>query len=160
MNILKGLDIQVFIDWFTTTEDCYKFLAELKWENGYNCRKCNSIAHTKGKQPCSRRCSKCGYDEFTTAAILFHKLKFDILKAFGMFYEISTSKKGANNIWLAKRFGLNQKTTRAFRQKVQLAMKSSEQYPLEDEVHVDEFEIGTSQKGEQEEVKAIRKSGL
>ena len=56
------------------------------------------------------------------------------VKAFGMLYEITTSKKGANSIWLAERFGLNQKTTWAFRQKVQLAMKSSEQYPLEDEV--------------------------
>jgi len=27
-------------------------------------------------------------------------------------------------------------------------MRSSEQFPLEDEVHVDEFEIGTPQKGE------------
>ena len=70
------------------------------------------------------------------------RVKFDILKAFGMLYEITTSKKGANSIWLAERFGLNQKTTWAFRKKVQLAMKSSEQYPLEDEVHVDEFEGG------------------
>jgi len=31
---------------------------------------------------------------------------------------------------------------------VQEAMKSSEQFPLEGEVHVDEFEIGTPQKGE------------
>tara|TARA_B110000259_G_scaffold125294_1_gene141848 strand:+ start:4149 stop:4289 length:141 start_codon:yes stop_codon:yes gene_type:complete len=28
-------------------------------------------------------------------------------------------------------------------------MKSSEEFPLKDEVHVDEFEIGTPQKGEQ-----------
>ena len=39
------------------------------------------------------------------------RVKFDILKAFGMLYEITTSKKGANSIWLAERFGLNQKTT-------------------------------------------------
>ncbi|MEW7276996.1 transposase [Aquimarina sp. 2201CG1-2-11] len=58
--MLKDLDRQVFTDRFTITEDCYKFLAELKWENGYNCRRCNSTAYTKGKQPCSRRCSKCG----------------------------------------------------------------------------------------------------
>ncbi|MFT4900025.1 MAG: hypothetical protein ACI9U0_001826 [Flavobacteriales bacterium] len=36
-----------------------------------------------------------------------------------------------------------------FRRKVQQAMKSSEEFPLKDEVHVDEFEIGTPQKGEQ-----------
>ena len=31
MKILKELDRQVFTDRFTTNEDCYKFLAELKW---------------------------------------------------------------------------------------------------------------------------------
>ena len=36
-------------------------------------------------------------------------------------------------------------------------MKSSEKYPLEDEVHVDEFEIGTPQKGEQGRGKSVKK---
>ncbi len=36
-------------------------------------------------------------------------------------------------------------------------MKNSEHNPLEGNVHVDEFEIGTPQKGEQEEVKAEKK---
>ena len=157
MKILKELDRQMFTERFTTKQDCYGFLAELKWPDGYSCKRCRSSAYIKGKQPCSRRCSKCGYDESTTAGTLFHKLKFDIRKAFGMLYEIATSKKGANSIWLAERFGLNQKTTWAFRQKVQLAMKSSEQHPLEDEVHVDEFEIGTPQKGEPGRSKSDKK---
>ena len=35
--------------------------------------------------------------------------------------------------------------------------ESSEQYPLEGEVHVDEFEIGTPQKGEQGRSKSDKK---
>ena len=54
-------------------------------------------------------------------------------------------------------FGINQKSAWLFRQKVQLAMKSSEQFPLEDEVHVDEFEIGTPQAGEQGRSKSAKK---
>ena len=50
-----------------------------------------------------------------------------------MLYEIATSKKGTNSFWLAERFGTDQKTTWAFRQKVQIAMKSSGQNPFEDE---------------------------
>ena len=34
-------------------------MAELKWADGYSCKKCGATAYTKGKQPCSRRCSKC-----------------------------------------------------------------------------------------------------
>lgn len=36
-------------------------------------------------------------------------------------------------------------------------MKNSKQFPLEDEVHVDEFEIGTSQAGEQGRSKSDKK---
>ena len=74
-----------------------------------------------------------------------------------MLYEISTSKKGANSIWLAERFGINQKTAWLFRRKAQSAMESSEQHPLENEVHVDEFEIGTPQKGEPGRSKTFKK---
>lgn len=157
MRILKELDRQVFKGRFTCKQDCYDFLAELKWQEGYRCKKCESNIYIKGKQPASRRCSTCGYDESTTTGTLFHKLKFGIDKAFEMLYEITTSKKGANSLWLAEHFGVNQKTAWLFRQKVQLAMKSSEQYPLEDEVHVDEFEIGTPQAGEQGRSKSDKK---
>ena len=149
MRILKELDRQVFKDRFSDKQACYEFLADLKWKDGYNCGRCGSDTYIKGKQPASRRCGKCHYDESTTAGTLFHKLKFGIDKALEMLYEIATSKKGANSIWLAEHFGVNQKTAWLFRQKVQTAMKSSEQYPLEDEVHVDEFEIGTPKAGEQ-----------
>lgn len=148
MKLLK-FDRKSFEERFGTKKDCYAHLAALKWGQGYECRRCKANKHIKGKQPFSRRCSKCGYDESTTAFTLFHKLKFDIDKAFGMLYEIATSKKGASSIWLAERFGVQQNTAWLFRQKVQKAMESSKKHPLDGEVHVDEFEIGTPQKDEQ-----------
>jgi len=157
MKLLKGLDRETFKTRFGTKVSCYEYLAEQKWSEGYSCKKCKHIKYIKGKQPKSRRCCKCGYDESTTTGTLFHKLKFGIDKAFEMLYEIATSKKGANSIWLGERFGIQQKTAWLFRQKVQLAMKSSEQYPLEAQVHVDEFEIGTPKQGEQGRSKSEKK---
>lgn len=148
MKLLK-LDRKAFEKRFGTKQSCYSHLAELKWGNSSNCRRCKHTQYIKGKQPSSRRCTKCGYDESTTAFTLFHKLKFDIDKAFGMLYEISTSKKGASSVWLAERFGVQQNTAWLFRQKVQQAMGSSQNHPLDGEVHVDEFEIGTPKKDEQ-----------
>ncbi len=55
------------------------------------------------------------------------------------------ARKGANSVWLAERFGVNQKTAWLFRQKVQAAMASSEECPLQGEV--DEFEIGPPKAG-------------
>ncbi|MCR6642474.1 MAG: hypothetical protein NVV82_26665 [Sporocytophaga sp.] len=71
--------------------------------------------YSRGKQPYSRRCTKCQYDESATSGTFFHKIKFSISLAFEMLYEIVTSKKGANSVWLAERFQLQQKTTWLFR---------------------------------------------
>jgi len=148
MKLLK-FDRKTFNERFGSKKDCYQHLAELKWGEGYSCKRCNCSGYIKGKQPYSRRCRGCGYDESTTTGTLFHKLKFGIDKAFGMLYEISTSRKGANSVWLAERFGVQQNTAWLFRQKVQKAMESSGNHPLEEEVHVDEFEIGTPKQGQQ-----------
>ena len=160
MKILKELSREEFTRRFSTEKDCYKFLSDLKWESGYKCSRCASEIYIKGKQHHSRRCSKCGYDESPTSGTLFHKLKFGVLKAFEMVYEITTSKKGSSSIWLAERFGINQKTAWLFRQKLQSAMESSQSYPLEGEVHVDEFEIGTPKEGEQGRSKSESKVRL
>ena len=158
MKVQKGISRYEFEERFSTSDSCYRCLAGMKWNQGYRCKKCEHVRCCEGKQPYSRRCVRCGYDESTTAGTLFHKLKFDIKIAFDMLYEITTSKKGANTIWLAERFGVQQKTAWLFRQKVQVAMKSSERYPLEGIVHVDEFEIGTPQQGEQGRSKSEKKS--
>lgn len=157
MKILKSLDRKTFKANFETKIKCYEYLAKEKWPEGYSCIKCEHDNYILGKQPASRRCTKCGYDESTTSGTLFHKLKFGIDKAFEMLYEIVTSKKGANSIWLAERFGVNQKTAWLYRRKVQKAMQSSETHPLEGNVQVDEFEIGTPQKGEQGRSKSTKK---
>lgn len=149
MKILKELSRKEFRERFGEKEQCLSFLASLKWDKGYKCIKCNKEKYSKGKTQGSRRCTKCGYDESPTANTLFHKVKFGIDVAFEMAYDIATSKKGASSIWLAERHGVKQMTAWLFRRKVQEAMKSSEEHPLENLVHVDEFEIGTPKKGEQ-----------
>jgi len=149
MKILKELSRKEFRSKFGTEELCFLFLSEVKWSKGFACFKCKNKKYSKGKTPYNKRCTRCGYDESPTANTLFHKVKFGIENAFEMAYDISTSKKGANSIWLAERYGVKQMTAWLFRRKVQQAMKSGENFPLEGEVHVDEFEIGTPQKGEQ-----------
>lgn len=149
MKILKELSRKEFRSKFGTKELCLSFLSDVKWADGYECLKCKNCKFSKGKKMFNRRCSLCGYDESPTANTLFHKVKFGISEAFEMAYDISTSKKGSNSIWLAERHGVKQMTAWLFRRKIQESMRSSEKYPLEKTVHVDEFEIGTPQKGEQ-----------
>ena len=47
MKILKELDRQAFTERFTTNQDCYEFLADLKWSEGYSCKRCGSTAISK-----------------------------------------------------------------------------------------------------------------
>jgi len=136
-----------FNKYFQTDEDCYRYLSDIKWENGYICKKCGHLKYGKGKQPCSRRCARCNYDESPTAGTMFDKLKFSLLLAFHIVFKISTKKKGMSSLELSEEFGLRQKTCWEFKWKIQQAMRSSGKYPLEGIVHVDEFLIGEYEEG-------------
>ncbi len=157
MKLLKEISRKKFREQFGTKELCLKHLANQKWSGGYLCRKCSGESYIQGKQPHSRRCKMYSYDESPTAHTFFHKLKFGTDDAFEMLHDIATSKKGASSIWLGERHEVRQTTAWLFRQKAQAAMKSSEKHPLDGEVHVDEFEIGTPKKGEQGRIKSEKK---
>jgi hypothetical protein len=138
----NGLNSIKFNQQFKTDEDCYSYIAAIKWENGYECKKCSNSKYIPGKKPFSRRCSKCKYDESATAGTMFDKVKFPILIAFHIIFKIGTKKKGMSSLELSHEFELRQKTCWEFKWKIQQAMQSSLMYPLEGEIHVDELWIG------------------
>jgi len=128
---------------FKDDSSCYEYLAAVKWAgNKYKCKKCGNDKYCKGKKPHSRRCIKCRHDESPTAGTMFDKCKFSLLVAFNIVFKISTKKKGMSSLELSREFELRQMTAWDFKWKVQQAMQSSKQYPLEGEVHADEFFIG------------------
>jgi len=128
---------------FKDDKDCYNYLADIKWpDENFKCKKCGHNKFCSGKKPFSRRCIKCRYDESPTARTMFDKCKFSLLVAFHIAFKISVRKKGMSSLELSKEFGLRQVTCWRFKRKIQKAMKSSGEYPLEGEVHVDECMIG------------------
>jgi len=78
---------------------------------------------------------------------LFHKVKFGIRKAFFVCFEMATTTKSLSASYMAKRFGITEKTARLFMHKVREAMKSSGTHPIEGNVHIDEFVIGGKEEG-------------
>lgn len=138
-----GVNSIKFHQRFKDDSSCYEYLASLKWDSeNFKCKKCGKDRYCIGKKPFSRRCIKCRYDESPTAGTMFDKCKFSLLVAFHIVFKISTKKKGMSSLELSREFELRQMTTWDFKWKVQQAMQSSKQYPLEGEVHVDEFFIG------------------
>lgn len=140
--MFKGVSLLAFNDQFKTLDDCYKYLADKKWSKEYKCLKCGYQKYHLGKLPYSRECNKCHYEESATSNTLFHRIKFDLRKAFYIVFLVSTSKKGISTYELSRKLQLRQKTCWYFKSKVMKAMESSHQYLLEGKVEVDEFTVG------------------
>lgn len=148
MLLFSGIAVHEFMDKFSTNDACYEYLAQLKWQNGYTCSRCEYAKYGKGGLPSARRCSKCGYDESPTAGTLFHKLKFEIKKAFWIVYQVISHKQGISSMQLSRDLDLRKNTAWAFKRKVQEMMQSSENYALTGNIEVDETYIGGYDEGE------------
>ena len=145
MSIYKGL--LNFIGHFPNEYACKAFLAEEKWKDGYTCSKCGHSTSVKGATAHHRRCQKCGYDESPTANTLFHKVKFPLVKAFTIVYQLSTMKKGMASTEIARQHDIHQETAWYFKQKVMRAMAAGSSPLLHTMVEVDETVIGGYEKG-------------
>jgi hypothetical protein len=156
-NIFRGVNSIKFNQRFKSDNDCLEYLAEVKWQNGYKCKRCENDKFGNGKHIHNRRCTKCRYDESPTVGTMFEKLKFSILIAFHIVFKISTKKKGMSSLELSHEFELRQMTCWSFKQKVQQVMKSSLKSPLTGLVHVDEFVIGGPEEGKKGRSKGLKK---
>jgi len=137
-----GVNSLKFNQIFRTSEDCAEYIAKIKWEQGYHCKRCGNEKFIKGARPFYRRCLKCKYDESPTAGTMFDKVKFSLLLAFHIVFKVVTKKKGMSTLELSREFELRQKTCWNFKWKIQQAMASSLRNPLQGMVHVDEFFVG------------------
>jgi len=139
----NGVNAIEFHKRFPDDNACYEYLSKAKWAgDDFKCRKCGHDKFCNGKKPFSRRCLRCKYDESPTAGTAFDKVKFPLLLAFHILFKICVRKKGLSTLELSREFGLRQKTCWSFKWKIQQVMRSSGQYPLTGEVHVDECMIG------------------
>ncbi|WP_336515718.1 IS1595 family transposase [Pollutibacter soli] len=120
--MFNRISIRDFQKKFTTEDDCKKYLFDLKWGSGYHCRRCNHHLYYPGRTSFHMRCKSCDYDESVTAGTLFHKIKFPLLKAFGIIFFVCVRKKGMSTLELSKTFAIRQKTAWLFKRKLQMAM--------------------------------------
>jgi len=147
MNIFKGQNLLEFSDRFKSDEDCKEYLSGIKWNDGFECRKCGHKKYQVRKD-FSRTCNVCSHQESATANTLFHKVKFGVRKAFFIVFEMGTSTKSLSASYAAVRFGVTEKTARLFMHKVREAMESSGNHHMDGNVHVDEFVLGGREKGQ------------
>ena len=118
----KDVTFQEFKIIYPDDEACLRWLAELKWAEGFHCRKCQYNKSIAGNTPYSIRCKNCWYIETVKSFTLFNNLRFPILKAFYMVFLLS-SGKSATGDELSDLLELRKQTCLGFKKKVLAVME-------------------------------------
>ncbi|GAB2698614.1 hypothetical protein GCM10027037_23640 [Mucilaginibacter koreensis] len=121
--LLTEMSYEDFSAKYPDTEHCYKFLAELKWKQGYSCLKCNHTNYCNGRVPYSRRCTKCTYEESVMLNTIFHNTRIPIVKAFYLVYLMYHSKGSISARQLSEKLSLRASTCWAYAIRVKRAME-------------------------------------
>jgi len=117
LNLREGLTDEQLEALFGSDEECFEFLANLKWANGFECRKCGNTNFCVGKKAHSRRCTKCKSEESATTDTIFHNCKFPISKAFYIAYNVCKGNDEISTYEFARRLSLRQMTCWNFKAK-------------------------------------------
>lgn len=118
----EGLGPEQLEAMFQSDEKCLEFLANLKWANGFICKKCGNSNSCAGKELFSRRCTKCKSKETATNGTIFHGVKFPISKAFYIAYNVCKGKENISTYEFGRRLSLRQMTCWNFKTKIQHAL--------------------------------------
>ncbi|UOQ53939.1 7TM diverse intracellular signaling domain-containing protein [Hymenobacter cellulosivorans] len=129
----KEVDFGEFSQIYPDKDACLSYLADLKWAQGYRCRKCGHEKYCDAREAHARRCTKCRYVESATAYTMLQKCKFSIIKAFYAVFLIYTHKGNYSSQELSRVLELRQGTCWSFSQKVLEAMRRRRQAPDYDE---------------------------
>ncbi len=120
---LSGKQLELL---FTSDIECYRFLADVKWEHGFTCRKCGNTNYCEGKAPFSRRCTRCKTEESASAGTIFHNCKFPVHKAFYIAYNVCKGAEDISTYEYAKRLSLRQMTCWNLKKRIRQALERME----------------------------------
>ncbi|MFW6019722.1 MAG: transposase [Bacteroidales bacterium] len=126
-ELFKHLDIQEFKQQFSTEEACLKFLAEYKWKDGFQCKKCGHTNYCKGKNPYSRRCTRCKSEESATAHTMFHHCRINLPDAFKITFLVCHNPQISINK-LSQEINLRQMTCWRFKTRIMECIENNSDF--------------------------------
>ena len=133
---------------FTDEEDCFKYLFQLRWPNGFVCPKCGGSEYYMIYKHKRFQCKQCRHQTSVTAGTVFHRSHQPLRILFMAVYLIATSKKGLSAMELRRKLGISgYKTAWLLMQKIRTAMASSGKFLLTQMVEIDETYIGGHREG-------------
>ncbi|GAA4496421.1 hypothetical protein GCM10023172_09670 [Hymenobacter ginsengisoli] len=125
----REFDFGEFSQLYPDKDACLRYLADLKWQHGYRCRKCNHEKSCEAREPFARRCTRCRYVESATTGTLLQKCKFPIVKALYAVFLLHAHRGRYAPAELARVLELRPATSWAFAQKVLAALERRRQAP-------------------------------
>lgn len=118
---------------FSDEKACLKFLADLKWQENFSCRKCNyDKFYTNAGMNFARRCTKCGYSESPTVYTVFHRVRFDMTKAFYLLYSVYEKGERFKSVEMSEELDMRLNTVWKFSTRVQERMDTMQSKSLKD----------------------------
>jgi two-component system, sensor histidine kinase LadS len=123
-DMFSGIAEDAFSEIFATEEDCLKYLASLKWDKDFICKKCGHNNFCSGKTPYSRRCTRCKHDESATAHTPFHGCRMPMLMAFQMAYQVCC-RPAISTYKLSQIFDIRQMTCWKLKRKILICINDS-----------------------------------
>lgn len=114
----------------------------MKWRDVFICKQSGHTDYCKGIKEFNRQCTKRRRLESPMGGTYLHQIKFPILKALYIVYDVSTSKNGISSCELSRKLELRQKTCWLFKKKVMEAMESGHNFPMIGKVEVEDTYVG------------------
>ncbi len=111
---------------FRSDEKCLEFLSLIKWSEGFVCKKCGHSNSCPGREPFSRRCTRCKAKETATNGTIFHGIKFPLSKAFYIAYQVCKGNEEISSYEFARRLSLRQMTCWNFKARIRHALTEME----------------------------------
>lgn len=139
----------IFQEEFRSEKDCYEWLFNTRWPNGFICPKCGGeeywLISTRGLY----KCTSCHHQVSLTSGTIFHKTRTPLMKWFMLVFRMATSKTGVSINEMRREIEIKDyKTVWAMAHKVRKAMADRDaKYTLAGLVEIDETFFGPSSPG-------------
>jgi transposase-like protein len=140
-------DFQEFLQQFKTEDDCWNYLFEMRWPDGFQCPKCNCDKYWITEKRLIH-CVTCGHQSSVTSGTIFHKTRKPLLLWFHIIWWIVAQKTGASAHNLKDFMGFGSyETAWVWLHKLRRAMVRPGRDKLIGEIEVDETYIGGKETG-------------
>lgn len=127
-----------FKECFNTNEECLKYIASIKWSNGWNCSRCGYDKFSFITTRNLIRCKKCKYEESFIANSLMRRTKNPITDWFWVIYTLATEETGLSAMELRRQLCLGSYRTAWYMlHKIRMAMANSDCDELKGDVEID-----------------------